>query len=320
MKPQPKQKLEQLVEDQEIVADQEALAEVEESQLKVSPYRTDEDLSYRLDIPRDVAGLVGLLEEKERLQNIDEPGFVVTPAAGRAALLGGLGSIIAAFGLAYYNIPETLGSFLLFIAPSIIGIAAAYGLAEKNFYKRKKEFQQQKAENVPLIEAIGQKLSHYEKIHRLSDITLVDDPELGYSLGRVIKNSKGELVLHTTYHKLQRSHAPEIDNRYWIRTSEEKPLAQANIISILKPSVQLSGDDLRSLEEGTPVLCLSTELLTSKPADHFSEHGFIDNKNTDDIFKIRTLRTFQGPGEHWYKFNQVQEGKINAYLLVPEIK
>src|SRR3989338_9321706 len=66
MKPQPKQKLEQLVEDQEIVADQEALAEVEESQLKVSPYRTDEDLSYRLDIPRDVAGLVGLLDERKK--------------------------------------------------------------------------------------------------------------------------------------------------------------------------------------------------------------------------------------------------------------
>jgi len=314
MKPQPKQKLEQLLEAEFVEAEALALTEAEQTQPKVSPYRNDETLSDRLDIPRDVAGLVGLLEERKGLSQLkfEYPNQETAFGAVCGTMIGEVVAVITTiaygfYGNNFYDLHPLLISPLIII-PIIGGLVGR--IKDK---KAKQEFQQKKETNIPLIEAIDQKLSHYEKTYRLSDIALVDDPELGYSLGWVIQNGKEEFVLHQSYHRLKVNYG-------WTKTSEEKPLAQADIVSILKPSIQLSGDDLRSLEEGTPVLCVSTELLTSKPAYHFSEYGFIDNKNINDIFKICTIRTIQGPGEHWYKFNQVQEGKINAYLLVPEIK
>jgi|SRR3989344_8788523 len=309
MKPKPKKKLDDYLEAE--FAEAEAQVEIETAQT-FSPYRVDEDLSYRLDIPRDVEGLVELLEKKIELRNklatLKDSNYEFKSIFSLVGILYTLAGIL--------NQDFDSGDYLLLgIAGLFTGILGD-GLLYRVSSKRKK-FEEEKPRKImeaqEKIATIDQKLSHYETHYHLSDIALVDDPELGYSLGRVIKNEKEEFVLHQSYHKLKVNYG-------WTKTSEEKPLAQADIISILKPSIQLSGDDLRSLEEGTPVLCASTELLTSKPADHFSEYGFIDNKNTDDIFKIRTLRTFQGPGEHWYKFNQVQEGKINAYLLVPEIK
>src|SRR3989344_9219416 len=142
MKPQPKQKLEQLVEDQEIVADQEALAEVEESQLKVSPYRTDEDLSYRLDIPRDVAGLVELLEERRRdIRNLEITMVEKYPKSFRMLsvisgfLAGGVsGLAMIAHGQYVRNVTEfTIGMFLLYIG-GIVGMIS--GLPMDNYLRK----------------------------------------------------------------------------------------------------------------------------------------------------------------------------------------
>ncbi len=327
----PKPELEHLLDE---AAQLEAMAEQEMQQEPT--YREHADLSYKLDIPRDVDGLVKLLEEQKKLEehlnNLNGkeyegwlPGLYAF-AGGAIAAVSGLASTIY-YLLHNRPVGEAYAAAIL-IGGSILTTAVVFtgdyygrklGQRIQGKSSKKKRFDQEKADQLQIKQnellVVEKKLSHYEKSYNLGDIALVDDHELGYSLGKVIQNSKEELVLRRTYHKLNRNALEAVDNRRWEEYSEEKPIA--NIISILKPSTQLSADDLRYIDEKTPILCVPSEAY--RPPSWSASYGFVDNKRTDDIFRLHTIRNFQGPGEDWFKFSQVQEGKINAYLLVPEI-
>ena len=325
MMPEPKPKLEQLVEAQ----DQEAeldLAALEEMESQPEPtYRENADLSYKLDIPRDVDGLVKLLEEKKEIQEsvnkIETSDFEVSVNvilfSAHAGMIPGL--ITALYGLYQPSVELCFAGWVVAIVGGVGG-GLWYSDYHTNKSSKRKKFDQEKADQLQIKQnellVVEKKLSCYEKSYNLDDIALVEDHGLGYSLGKVIQNSKEELVLRRTYHKLNRNALEAVDNRRWEGYSEEKPIA--NIISILKPSTQLSADDLRYIDEKTPILCVPSE--ADRPPLWSTSYGFVDNKRTDDIFRLHTIRNFQGPGEDWFKFSQVQEGKINAYLLVPEIK
>ena len=119
MKPTPKKNLDEYLEVE--FAEQEALAEQEAA---FSPYRTDADLSYRLDIPRDVAGLVELLEERRRdIRNLEITMVEKYPKSFRmlsvisGLLAGGVpGLAMIAHGQYGRNVTElTIGMFLLYI-------------------------------------------------------------------------------------------------------------------------------------------------------------------------------------------------------------
>src|SRR3989344_3693475 len=293
-------------------AEEEALAE----QVREPTYRENADLSTLLDIPRSVDGLVKLLEEKKEiekeLKEIEERKYYINGTLLNSAFGVTFAAILVE---AYYN-----QSLLTAMTTFLAGASVTFGI---NFYLRSKPFPKanllQAKQNE--LKPLEKKLSHYEKDYRLTDIVLVDDPELGYSLGDIRYNNREETTLHQSYHKLIHGVEDALDNRAWKQMEEYKPIDKTKIVSILQPSHEsLSVDDLRNLEEGTPIFYHSTELLTDRPAYHFSDYGFIDNKKDDDFFNVRTLRPFQGPGEHCLKYESVEKGEENAFLLEPVIK
>ena len=171
MKPKTKQELEQLLEAE--FAEAEALAEQEAA---FSPYRTDEELSTRLDIPRDVKGLVELLEEKKRdIRNLEITMVEKYPKSFRMLsvtsgfLAGGVsGLAMIAHGQYVRNVTEfTIGMFLLYIG-GIVGMIS--GLPMDNYLRknsagaRKFELDKQRRiqELQEKLEPIDQKLSRYE--------------------------------------------------------------------------------------------------------------------------------------------------------------
>ena len=204
MKPKTKQELEQLLEAE--FAEAEALAEQEAA---FSPYRTDEELSTRLDIPRDVKGLVELLEEKKRdIRNLEITMVEKYPKSFRmlsvtsGLLAGGVpGLAMIAHGQYVRNVTEfTIGMFLLYIG-GIVGMIS--GLPMDNYLRknsagaRKFELDKQRRiqELQEKLEPINQKLSHYETKYFAGDILFLDDKELGYCLGNVVVEREERVLL-----------------------------------------------------------------------------------------------------------------------------
>ncbi|GEM_PF-4659844 len=326
MKPKPQ--LEQLVNAQEQEAQLEILAQESELQ-RDATYREDGDLSKMLDIPREVDGLVKLVEEKKGIEDsvpeIEKRNYRPEPSAANTLLTLTSGSVPGFTLFLYGLLHNSYDSVFLGWVAAMIGSVGAHTINYQyniNISPARKKFDQEKAENLQTkqieLQTLNKKLSHYEKHYTLNDIVLVNDAELGYSLGDIRYNSREEKVLHQAYHKLIRNVPEALDGRYWKECEEYKPIDENAIISVLKPSSEsLSVDDLRYLEEGTPVLCVS---MAEKPKYHSPVYGFIDNKRTDDIFIFHTLRTFQGPGEYWHKFDQVEKGEISVHILTPMIK
>lgn len=304
MKPKPKQELEQLVEEQESEAEAEA-----EAQKRVSPYRENAGLSYKLDIPRDVSGLVELLEERKGLDKIDYSSPIHYPkGVAYAAGFGFAGMLVVGSLLAYYKVPEMVPDypFLAFITPGLIGTSIGFLLRWRQLNKAEKEFQQQKESNTQLIEAIDQKLSHYETNYGKRDFVLVDDPDLGYAIGRIDRSIEN-------YHS---------DKKLYLileRGVEEKgiPLGSAKIVSLLRP-IEISLDDLRSLSPQTPIL------LNYKPHEDcfFWDPvvGFLRKVREDAVVISNTLTRNAYTCSIMSPLDTIKSGDTIPYVLVPEIK
>ena len=334
MKPQPKEK-----ELDELLADEAAQLEAEAQQeiSYVVTYRDNADLSWKLDLPKDVEELMKLVEEKKKsageYKHIKNEPF----SAPNLRFLGASAVLLAAaapgFATLIYGsnhddgVLNAMGFFGTFLGMAL-GMTWSYKLGDymeqrspkkaKFEEDKQKRIAEKKAENMLL----DKKLSHYQKDYHLSDIVLVDDPELGYSLGDIRYNEREETTLHQYYHKLTRDR-DAIDGRYWTQCEEYKLIDRAKIISVLRPSYEsLSADDLRSLEEGTSVFCVPNDY---KPKISGPGYGFFRNEKMPcgkptGLIELRTLRTFQGPGEYWYSFEDVEKEEISMHLLTPVIK
>src|SRR3989338_3477839 len=310
MKPKTKQELEQLLEAE--FAEAEALAEQEAA---FSPYRTDEELSTRLDIPRDVKGLVELLEEKKRdIRNLEITMVEKYPKSFRMLsvtsgfLAGGVsGLAMIAHGQYVRNVTEfTIGMFLLYIG-GIVGMIS--GLPMDNYLRknsagaRKFELDKQRRiqELQEKLEPIDQKLSRYETKYFAGDILFLDDKELGYCLGNVVVERE-ERVLRQKYIM----GTPDDGYRSYTRT---KAIKDEEIICVLNPKEELSVDDLLSLDSQTPVLWQD------------GDYGFFQRKDQEDKLVISTQKGLYLPSrQDSYTFQQIESGEITPRLLVPEVK
>ena len=261
MKPQPKPELEQVLEAEEFVAEQEALAEVEAKQLlSQRPYRTP-DLSYLLAIPRDVKGLVELLEEKNGMEeeikklNITDPD-IYTPVGGG---LGTIGTYVAmlVLGSSLHGSDHSIILSLFLLSPTLGGVLTGYLLSRRRQRENRKQRQQKEKEYAPLIKAINQKLSHFEKNYRKGDFVLVDDNELGYSLGEIYQ-LEDRLQLRQWYSKREGNKTDSI--------TRHRDIDEKDIISFLKPHRELSEDDLRELSN----LSDRTSVVTKYPSGSVS--------------------------------------------------
>lgn len=300
--------------EEEFALDQEALGM--EEQKNFSPYRVNEDLSYKLDIPRDVKGLVKLLEERKKIEKpLKEVEKEKYPTSFFLPGLVYSATVAAVLVEAYYNHPLTVAITTLIVGGSTI-IGLTYYLREKS--PAIKKFNQEKIQKLQelqsKIQSLDQKISYYEKHYILNDVVLIRNSQADYSLGHVIANNKNELIVRRTYHeKIYDSDV--IDGRYWAKCSEERSFHEKDIVSILQPSVQLSADDLRSVDEKTPILCRSAE-----SSNKSSDFGFLEKHHEEGYFMLRTFYVPAGPGESGFKYDQIEKGEINAFLLVPEIK
>src|SRR3989338_2641479 len=323
MKPILKQKLEQLL-DAEFVeaefAEAEAVAEVEQAQPKVSPYRVNEDISYKLDIPRDVAGLVGLLEEgqehkKDIIKIQSEKLHFSLPYTMLGVVSGFLVGAVpgaAAMGYWYYlsNLNAYAGgagilSLILggFVGTVVGGISIDDYMSKKSARARRLEADKQRRiqELQEKLEPIDQKLSHYQTKYSTGDILLLDDKELGYCLGDVVVE-KEERILRQRYV----IDMPDDGYRSYTRT---KAIKNEEIICVLNPKEGLSVDDLLSLDSQTPVLWQD------------GDYGFFRRKDQEDQFVISTQKGLYIPSQQdSYTFQQIESGEITPRLLVPEIK
>ncbi|MEK6905735.1 MAG: hypothetical protein AABX24_05020 [Nanoarchaeota archaeon] len=313
----PKQKLDELLE-AEFAAEYDALAE-QEVQQKISPYRTDEDISYKLDIPRDVAGLVELLEEKKELagKTNEIKDELYPDSAGLSTLVGvTVGTIplaILIYRTAYTthtldNIPTDLGILTGSLVLMFFGFAGgmlttAYYLENKS--SGRKKFDQKKSQTLrelqEKIQPLDEKLSHYETKYSTGNILFLDDKELGYCLGDVVVE-KEERVLRQRYV----NGTPDKGYRSYTRTKE---INNEEIISVLMPDRELSVDDLLALGTNTPVLWEGRN------------YGFFKRIDQEDKCVISTQKGLYLPSrQDSYAFQQIESGEITPRILVPEIK
>jgi len=323
----------------DLLADEAAQLEAEAQQeiSYVVTYRDNADLSWKLDLPKDVEELMKLVEEKKKsageYKHIKNEPF----SAPNLRFLGASAVLLAAaapgFATLIYGSNHEPGSVLSVIGVlgtflgMRLGMTWSYKLEDymeqrspkkAKFEKDKqKKIAEKKAENM-LLE---KKLSHYQKDYRLNDIVLVDDPELGYSLGDIRYNNREETTLHQSYHKLIRGVEGALDNRLWKQMEEHKPIDKTTIVSILQPSYEsLSVDDLRYLNDGTP--CFVKDDKSKYPA---SVYGFFRNGKMPcgkltGLIELRTQRELKGPGEYWYTVDDVEQGNIFLHTLKPTIK
>ena len=295
MKPTPKKNLDDYLEAE--FAEAEAVAEVEEAQRKVSPYRVDQDLSHRLNIPRDVTGLVELLEERKKtIEYIEHKYSNIDKNIPHLVFYSG---VVGLFVGAYYE-NLILGGGLL-LAGMVGSLGAVFLLRNIPIQRKLKEKSKDIAEHEATVEEIDQKLSHYETKYFAGDILFLDDKELGYCLGNVVVERE-ERVLRQRYV----INMPYDGYKSYTRT---KAIKDEEIICVLNPKEELSVDDLLSLDSQTPVLWQD------------GDYGFFQRKDQEDKLVISTQKGLYLPSrQDSYTFQQIESGEITPRLLVPEIK
>ncbi len=311
MMPEPKLKLEQLVNAQDLEAQLEALAE-QELQPEAT-YRENADLSYKLDIPRDVDGLVALVEEKKRLEkqnlllNINPNIDVEYSAFG--GLVGIVGTVIITGAFMHYKVPVTFSNIVAVFIPSVVSILLGYRIGEYKSKKIKVNSQHQKEENITQLQAINKKLSHYEKSYNLGDFALVNDKELGYSLGEVYQLGD-KLRLQQRYTKKEGEKDQSL-----VSSSD---INENVLISILKPSRELSEDDLRVLSK--QAVHNSTPIVTQYPAGSISGYGFVKEASGRDDYFTMYVDAEYNYSQCGISFEDIRNGNRIAKLLEPVIK
>ncbi|MDO8510788.1 MAG: hypothetical protein Q7S55_01340 [Nanoarchaeota archaeon] len=300
------QELEQLLEAEFLEAEAVAAAEAEsEAQTKESPYRVDEDLSSRLNLPRDVKGLAELVENKAMLfdsqkvldESSSEPGFREGMIDVSGVLVGGApGAILMQYpdyGLFYVGaMIVTLGGLF---AGDIMGAKISKKVHESS--QKYKEFEQEKAAKMAelekQIETIDQKLSHYQTNYIKGDLLLAA-AEKSVFIGKV-------------YAEFEEEEAAEF---HIASLSDPQLRVKADTtVCVLTPARELSIDDLYSLDSKTPIVYNEGE-------HGQQEYGFVEKREKD--FLIRN-----GPGmevKKAYPLHLLESIIINPRTLVPELK
>ncbi len=309
MKLKLRPELERLVEEQEITAVLEAEQEVQQ---KISPYRTDEDISYKLDIPRDVAGLVELLEEKKELarktNEIKDELYSFNPDL---IYLGGVVGMIPGVILALnQTLHPPFNSLIYCVGVGLMFVGMIGGMGTTYYYLQnkssgRKRFDQKKSQTLrelqEKIQPLDEKLSRYETKYSTGDILFLDDKELGYCLGDVVVE-KEERVLRQRYI----DGTPDEGYKSYTRTKE---IIDEEIISVLMPDRELSVDDLLALGTNTPVLWEGRN------------YGYFKRIYSEDKFAISAQEGLYLPSrQDSYAFQQIESGEITPRILVPEIK
>ena len=298
-----KLQLDQLVEEED--HDEVVLAEKE----ALLSYRENADLSYKLNIPRDVNGLVELLEERKGLMVKDK---IFEPfATYLGTLFGFIGGYIGSLATIFYlgNKYGSMGTLefselLAIFKPMVLGVVIGYTVGKNKDNKRKKRIQEKNEEkneeNKRKLQPIEQKLTHYDRDYRANDIVLIKDDYFGISLGYVYKE-KDELLLHRKYWK------NKIKGRQ--KVEDEDPIDPEKILCVLASNYLLSGDDVRALDNKTPVVCRGRDIF---------EYGFVRNVGGKEFeLYLDANSKFLS-----YKcnFEDIDNEEITARLLVPEIK
>jgi len=316
MKPKPQQQLE------ELVAEQDAISEMEYE--IAHSYRETADLSQRLNIPRDVQGLVGLLEERKGyLQevNLEYHYYHETCGIFTGGIAGAVGTLIATcvYGL-YYGFSDISWVVSFIVTGPVLG----YFIGKKIGKKEKEKFQRQKIENAPLIEALDQKLSYYETQASVGAIVLTTQkpipncPDIDlpgkYWLGHV-NHLDGKSYL---YHNFK-------DPVWGLEMTKCSDFEPEKVVAVLRPREYLSLEDLKALSSSGAAVLFEREEMGGWPEGCYGFLGAINAsplvENTISLYTESTCQTGQGHliiaknnGEFY------NEGKVAPRLLVPEIK
>ena len=300
------QELEQSLEAEFLEAEAVVAAEAEsEAQRKVSPYRVDEDLSSRLNLPRDVKGLAELVENKVMLSDGKKelekssygPGFIEGVIDASGVLVGGAPGVILMqyldYGLFYVGaMIVTLGGLF---AGDIMGAKISKKVHKSS--QKYKEFEQEKAAKMlefeEQIETIDQKLSHYQTNYIKGDLLLAAE-EKNVFIGEVyVEPEEGEAVV------LRRASLSD-PQRYVIANTA---------VCVLTAARELSIDDLYSLDPKTPIVYNEGE-------QGQQEYGFVEKREKDLLIR-------NGPGmevKKAYPLHLLESIIINPRVLVPELK
>lgn len=324
MKPTLNKRLEELLDE---TAVEEVLAVIEaeqEVQRTFSPYRTDIDLSYRLNLPRDVQGLVELLEEKKKLKVKFKP---ISLDAIASAVVGTYVNIIGTtiawctYGVSYgfNNTP-----YLLFLTSLVSGPTIGYFLGKNNEKKAFNKFEKQEKANTPLIEAIEKKLSHYETKPSHGDIILTTQKPRSDTVKTNLPGDHwlGQVYMHNEESALYQTFVEPAFGSQITKRSEFEP---EKVIAVLRPREYLSSEDIKALSQSGAAVVFEDKNDTHPGWPQV--YGFLEEAKLGCLFdSLIGLYADSGHKNNSGHLITASEegvfcnGKLTPRILVPEIK
>ncbi len=305
MKPKLKQQeLEQLVEAQELEAEQEALVQQEQA---YSPYRV-------LEKKETIEDLIGLVEKKKGIERsaseIETRKYsyeISGPVACTSFVAGAVpGMILGLYGAIHS--PVLWGWYctgLLFTLVGSVGGPLGIDYYRKNKSPACKKFYQEKADQLQEkqneLQTIEQELSQYETKYRADDIVLADIPETGLSLGKAV-----------TRYVFSSLNIPDEGGNYmtlieYTIKNKREIYTNPSPISVLTTSTELSLDDLRSLDK-------ITAIAYQEGNKDSTEYGFAKVEN--DNFCIYTDAALKFP-KRVYPLHLLETVIKNPRILIP---
>ncbi len=298
MKPKLQKELEQLVEAQELEAEQEALVQQEQA---YSSYRVLE----KKESIEDILALIKQRNEvKKNSSESEMENFKPTSNLPMYIYAGGCVGVSAAiYDLS--NFPVNSNQSALLIIKLIAGFGALVGSCLLAEYKRhasteRKKFDQEKAQKLLShqneLQTIEQKLSTYERKYRADDIVLADIPETGLSLGKIFTVVDEDFPEGSEHLTLQ---------QYTVKGG--KSYDNPTSIAVLTPSTELSLDDLRSLDK-------ITAIAYQEGNKDSTEYGFVKVEN--DNFCIYTDAALKFP-KRVYPLHLLDSVIKNPRILIP---
>ncbi len=280
MKPKLQKELEQLVEAQDLEAEQEAL--ITDEIKAVAEFSLKENIRSEIKGVYDIKTLVDLVDEKGRFE--DQQRLYPTCESGNSykskveyPVLGAAGGLLAGISLLNQN------SLLVFI-PVTIGLGIGKAIGFKKHKKWQQEYQQKVKDAQQQLENITEQLSLYQTDYHTNDLVLAYQSGSGY------------------------------EGKYSILYGHNVGSA-VTVAAVLEPREYLTEEKIKALENGTPIACYTKE---DTLLNYGFLYDALDTEFSLSL--DRTLfqsKEYYLNFKKCYTFNELREEEITTRLLVP---